>query len=248
MKIITRARWGARPPKTRITTVWGRRTEFVVHHTEGPTTQTLASIQDFHMDVRRWSDIAYNFLVTQDGQIWEGRGWLTIGAHATGHNTSGIGVAYVGTNSPSDAALHSIRALYDYACAQAGHALLKRGHGQLSQNNTDCPGPALLAWVKAGLPDPTRPTPPTVPATAPPWPGRVLRLAAPMMHGPDVLAWQRQMAKRGWTITADGFYTVQSQTVCALFQQDSTAHDWPLDDDGEVGEHTWKAAFERPIS
>jgi hypothetical protein len=223
----------------------------VVHHTEGPTTQTLASIQDFHMDVRRWSDIAYNFLVTQDGQIWEGRGWLTIGAHATGHNTSGIGVAYVGTNAPSDAAKHSIRALYDHACAQAGHTLLKRGHGELSGNNTDCPGLALQTWVKAGMPDPTQPAPPTMPATAPPFPGRVLRFEADkvaVLQGADVLAWQRQMRARGWTLTVDGSYTAESAEVCRKFQEDSTAHGWPLDDDGKVGAHTWRATFERPVT
>ncbi|MEO5875533.1 MAG: N-acetylmuramoyl-L-alanine amidase, partial [Streptosporangiaceae bacterium] len=112
MKITTRAGWGAKAPKSRITTVWGRRTEFVVHHSEGPTTASVRSIQDFHMGPQRgWSDVAYNFLCRDDGTIYEGRGWLTVGAHATGHNTSGIGVCYIGQNAPTDAAKRSIRAL-----------------------------------------------------------------------------------------------------------------------------------------
>lgn len=244
MDIVSRAKWGARSPESRIATVWGRRTEFVVHHSEGPTTQTIKSIQNFHMDVRGWSDIAYSFLVRDDGTIYEGRGWLTVGAHATGHNTSGIGVCYIGQNAPTEAAKRSIRALYDYACDQAGHALLKRGHGQLSQNSTDCPGSALLAWVKAGMPVEAAPKPPApVPATAPPWPGRVLIECDPEMHGDDVLSWQRQMRKRGWSITVDGFYGGASADTAEAFQREKN-----LTVDREVGEQTWAAAWSAPLT
>lgn len=155
MKIVTRAEWGARAPRSRYTITWESRTEFVVHHSEGPTTQTVRSIQDFHMNPvpqgRGWGDIGYNFLVRDDGTIYEGRGWLVVGAHAEGHNTAGIGVCYIGKNAPTDAAKQSIRALYDVACDKAGRTLAKRGHGQLSGNSTDCPGSSLLDWVKDGM-------------------------------------------------------------------------------------------------
>jgi hypothetical protein len=50
---------GARSPHSRITTTWARRTEFVVHHSDGSTTQSVRSIQNFHLDdpAHRWSDI-----------------------------------------------------------------------------------------------------------------------------------------------------------------------------------------------
>ena len=38
-----------------------------------------------------WSDIGYNFLVGEDGNIYEGRGWGKVGAHARGHNSDSIG-------------------------------------------------------------------------------------------------------------------------------------------------------------
>ncbi len=239
MDIVSRKEWGARPPVSRIATTWSRRTEFVVHHSEGPTTQSIRSIQDFHMDVRRWSDVAYSFLVRDDGTIYEGRGWLTVGAHATGHNTSGIGVCYIGQNAPTEAAKRSIRALYAYACSKTGHQLLMKGHGQLSQNSTDCPGSKLLAWVKAGMPVEATPNPPATPATVPPWPGRVLIEADPELHGDDVLAWQRQMKKRGWTIVVDGFYGDASADICEAFQCEKG-----LLVDRKVGRATWVASFE----
>jgi peptidoglycan hydrolase-like protein with peptidoglycan-binding domain len=240
MDIVSRTAWGARPPKSRIATTWGRRTEFVVHHSEGPPHATVRSIQNFHMDVRGWNDIAYNFLVRDDGMIYEGRGWLVVGAHATGHNTSGIGVCYLGYNAPTDAAKASIRALYDYACGKTGHALLKKGHGQLSQNSTDCPGSALLAWVKGGMTVEVEPQPP---ATVPPWPRRVLIERDPEMHGDDVLAWQRQMKKRGWSITVDGFYGEDSADIAETFQREKN-----LTIDRKVGAETWAAAWSAPVT
>lgn len=151
MEIVSRSKWGARAPKSVKTVPWSARTEFVVHHSEGPTDQTIKSIQNFHMDTRGWSDVGYNFLVRDDGTIYEGRGWTKAGAHAHQHNTSGIGVCYIGYNKPTQAAKRAIRELYDYACDKAGRTLAKRGHGQLSGNSTDCPGSALLAWVKGGM-------------------------------------------------------------------------------------------------
>lgn len=57
MNITTRAQWGARKPKSRSTTTWAARREFIVHYSEGPTSQTVRQIQNFHMDGRGWSDI-----------------------------------------------------------------------------------------------------------------------------------------------------------------------------------------------
>jgi hypothetical protein len=151
--IITRSDWGARSPRSQATTTWAQRTEFVVHYSEGPTTDTPRQIQDFHMDTRGWSDIGYNFLVDVQGRIYQGRGWLTIGAHATGHNTSAVGVCMIGRDGDATAAAkQAIRWLYDEACRHAGRTLTRRGHRDV--NPTDCPGDQLYAWVRAGMPAP----------------------------------------------------------------------------------------------
>ena len=151
MNIISRAKWGARAPRSRSTVTWGQRTEFVVHYSEGPTDQSVRSIQDFHMDGNGWSDIGYNFLVDVQGRIYEGRGWLTVGAHAPGHNASGIGVCMIGRDGDATtAAKNAIRAVYDEARQRARHGLAKRGHRDVY--STSCPGDQLYAWVRAGMP------------------------------------------------------------------------------------------------
>lgn len=39
-----------------------------------------------------WPDIGYSFIIGEDGNIYEGRGWNTIGAHTYNHNYDGLGM------------------------------------------------------------------------------------------------------------------------------------------------------------
>lgn len=82
------------------------------------------------------------------------------------------------------------------------------------------------------------------------FPGRLLvaRTGSGMLHGTDVSTWQARMRTRGWPITVDGWYGPASASTCRQFQQDSTAHGWPLAEDGIVGQQTWRATWQRPIS
>lgn len=151
MDIISRAEWGARAPRSRQTVSWSQRREVIVHYSEGPTSQSVRSIQDFHLDGRGWGDVGYNFLVDVHGRVYEGRGWLVVGAHAPDHNSSGIGVCMIGRDGDAtDAAKRAIRWLYDEACRRAERRLAMRGHRDVY--NTDCPGDELYAWVRAGMP------------------------------------------------------------------------------------------------
>jgi hypothetical protein len=156
--IVTRAEWGARAPKSAsVKTTWSKRTGFAIHHTAGPTSQTVRQIQNFQMDSNGWSDIGYNWLVDQAGKVYEGRsgGWLAIGAHAGGQNTAWVGVCWIGTSgntAPTPAALASIRWLHGEANRLAGRTLTVRGHGQVPGQSTECPGSRLRAWIAAGLP------------------------------------------------------------------------------------------------
>jgi len=234
VKIISRSEWGARPPRTRTLTTWSARREFVVHHSEGPITQTPRQIQDFHMGPSRgWSDIGYNFLVDHRGRIYQGRGWLVIGAHATGHNTSGIGVCVIGRDGPdiTPAARTAVRALYQYACELGGRTLAKRGHGDLM--STDCPGDTLRAWVHAGMPAPG--STPGGPPTS--WMEALMRdlpTLRPGASGEDVETVQGLLGARSHPVAIDGRYGDATAAAVAAVQR------WGgVTDDGVVGPKTW---------
>lgn len=89
MDIVARAQWGARAPKARHTMslpsprLW-------VHHTatEQHGAAGVRAIQAFHMDANGWLDIAYSWLVDDDGTIYEGRGTGVVGGHTAGDNSS----------------------------------------------------------------------------------------------------------------------------------------------------------------
>ncbi|MER7951996.1 peptidoglycan-binding protein [Streptomyces sp. NPDC096079] len=155
--IIPRDTWGASPWEGTPNTVpLASRTEFYVHY-DGAHQITRTgyavprAIEAVHIR-QKWAGIGYNFVVDQAGTIYEGRGWTLQGAHCPGHNVSGLSVqiAIGGDQEPSAAALAACRALYEEACRRTGRALAKRGHKDGFA--TDCPGPKLYAWVKAGMP------------------------------------------------------------------------------------------------
>ncbi|KAG8226179.1 hypothetical protein J437_LFUL012354 [Ladona fulva] len=79
--VVSRRNWVALLPKS--TTSLRHPVEYVVLSqtaTEPCTTQaectlTVRYLQVFHVEGKKWMDIAYNFLVAGDGQAYEGRGW-----------------------------------------------------------------------------------------------------------------------------------------------------------------------------
>lgn len=159
MDIISRAEWGARPPRSINTTTWSRRTEFIVHYSGASASQSVRSIQNYCMDTKGFSDIDYNALVDMQGRIYEGRTgiWLTVGSHCLNHNTAGIGVCLVGDESTpiTPAVKSAIRWLCDEAnrlrrAAGVVGALSIHPHSDFVQ--TSCPGDQLRAWVRAGMP------------------------------------------------------------------------------------------------
>lgn len=153
MQIVSRAEWGARPPKSVQRTTWATRIGVAVHYSDGPPTQTPRQLQNYAMDSLGYSDTHYNFFVDQAGTVFEGRGWLVVGGHALGQNTPWVGICFIGRNADVTAAAEkSIREFVAEAERLAGKTMLVSGHGQLPDQNTDCPGETLRAWIAAGMP------------------------------------------------------------------------------------------------
>jgi len=82
MKFVSRAGWHAREPTS--VTALPRPTELVYHYSAADADEQsdhancpkrVRGIQNFHMDTRKWNDVAYSFLVCKHGYVFEGRGW-----------------------------------------------------------------------------------------------------------------------------------------------------------------------------
>lgn len=156
VSIVSRATWGAKPWNgTPDHVTLSQRTEFFIHYHGGEPPYSTGvrvprEIEKIHIG-QGWAGVGYNFVIDQDGTIYEGRGWEKQGAHCPGHNISGLGVqiAIGGDQEPSAKALSAARALYDEACRKAGRTLAKKGHRDGIA--TACPGGPLYAWIKAGM-------------------------------------------------------------------------------------------------
>lgn len=66
------------------------------------------------MTTKKWSDIGYNFLVGEDGNVYEGRGWGKKGAHTKPYNGKSIGICVIGNYESKQ--IHSAIILCSLIC------------------------------------------------------------------------------------------------------------------------------------
>ena len=95
-----------------------------------------------------WADIGYNFGVTPEGEILEGRGWGVLGAHAAkGHNKK-LGIVLFGKGQDMTA---GEQAGVEWLAAELARRLGKPvriiGHRDISKKGKKCPGPVPYAWL-----------------------------------------------------------------------------------------------------
>jgi hypothetical protein len=149
MNVVTRAQWGARPPKSRVALQKARTKSFFLHHAAGvyPSgVEAMRRIQRQHQDANGWADYAYNFGVWDDGTIYEGRGWGAQGGHTRGHNSTGVAVCYMGDGRRPvpKAALDAILIVAADADRFFGKELERLAHRDVGA--TQCPGDWLYGW------------------------------------------------------------------------------------------------------
>ena len=253
MAFYTRAQWGAAAPRGTGNAL-GDPTGVTVHW-EGPkigsrpASQCAAlvrSIQAFHQNGRGWSDIAYNLVVCEHGDVFEGRG-ASRGNAANGTdagNRSRYSVcALVGQGDPTPDALK--------AGVLDAVAYLRRASGRALPTvdchsdwfNTSCPGPELRAWVKGGAgrpsgdpasPIPNLPAPKPAPAPQPaPKPTGPLTVDGVM--GPATIRqWQKVMGT-----PVDGVISKPSLLVRKVQSRVGVTQD------GYLGPQTWRAIQRR---
>lgn len=173
--MVKRKEWGARPPK-KIVHMNTPVTVLFIHHTDMQSCHTLEEcntemriIQNFHMDVRGWNDIAYNYLIGEDGRVYEGRGWNEVGSHTLGWNDVSIAFSVMGNYTahiPNTAAIAAIFGLMD--CAMTLNKLTSdfKMFGHRDVRPTSCPGEAFYQLIRTwkhydhGKPVKPTPTPP----------------------------------------------------------------------------------------
>lgn len=182
-RLITRAEWGARTPASS-TNFTGPAPYVILHHsyqpgicrTEDACKASMRSMQNFHMNSHGWPDIGYSFAVGGDGNVYEGRGYEVVGAHAPNYNSRSIGLLLIGnfmgklcrcaadwTTMPkctSQCCFPFAEELPPAPMLQVSQDFIKYStegghlsddyilHGHRQVRNTECPGAALYAVIK----------------------------------------------------------------------------------------------------
>jgi hypothetical protein len=189
VQLVRRSEWGARAPRNRTALVPSYGTTV---HWEGPHMGSfphsacagkVRSIQNFHMDTRGWSDVAYTALVCPHGLVYEGR-WVRTRTAANGTtdgNNRAYAVCYLGGQGDpfTLAAQKATRVVLDWLDTHGGAGPGRNCHRDWK--STECPGDTICTWVRAGQPTPggsvpTTPPPAPTPTPTPRKAGKVLWL------------------------------------------------------------------------
>ncbi|QHC25039.1 N-acetylmuramoyl-L-alanine amidase [Streptomyces sp. GS7] len=178
MHLVTRAEWGAKPPRSPLVQIASTR-GVKVHYEGAAVPADLAkpenhpkcagrvrTIQADHLANRKenYSDIAYSFVVCPHGFVFEGRGLHKLQA-ANGNHQLNLNhysvcgmVGNSGLTQPTNAHLDGIRDAIELLQEQGGAGAEIKGHRDGFP--TLCPGDPLEAWVKKGAPRPGAPSAP----------------------------------------------------------------------------------------
>ncbi|XP_038118223.1 peptidoglycan-recognition protein LC isoform X4 [Culex quinquefasciatus] len=158
LRIVTRNEWLAQPPREKLDDLVLPVHKVIIAHTatEECSTQSACTyrvrfIQDHHIGAENYGDIGYNFLIGGDGNVYEGRGWLKVGAFLRGQNSKSEGIAFIGDYrhiKPSKAQMDMLDALLANG-TKSGYLTPKfRLHGACQLQATDSPGTLLYTELK----------------------------------------------------------------------------------------------------
>jgi peptidoglycan recognition protein len=214
---IGRVAWGG-PSAAIGASMPGPATSITVHHTLQPALpagvtmmQERMAVLSIHRDhASRWAGIGYNFVITQNGNVYEGRGWGRVGAHAgtTEGNRTSAGIAFLidgRSHAPTPAAMEALTALRAEGI-RVGQLLTRHGVKlHRDWRATECPGERVIAALR----DAVAPTP------------VVLRRGD---RGDDVQALQALLVRLGYMSAAQmasgpGIYGPQTAAAFAAFIQ-----------------------------
>jgi hypothetical protein len=159
-RVVRRAAWGAAAPKKTLTPDWNYNS-IVVHYPGHGLLRTPRAIQQYDFDHNNWDDVSYHYVISTDGQIFEGRELIYKGSHVLLQNTGKIGIVCIGDfddmigkhvgikilgADPSPALLASLKRLTKTLCH---YFPIRTFGGHKEYGNTEvCPGSRLLPIVQ----------------------------------------------------------------------------------------------------
>jgi hypothetical protein len=239
--ILTRKQWGSRGPKSRLTPLNKKRvTGIAVHHSgvkNGPKGVTaVKAFERHHMDANGWNAIAYNWLIDEEGVIYEGRGAGVISAATRPYNSRTESICYTGdgTKPIPEATIESFEWLVTDIQKRYSNKLWLKGHQELA--STSCPEKYMMEWVRQYRTGNKVVQPKSKPA--PKKAAKTTRLVKLGSRGAHVKMMQTQLNKNGFKLDVDGIAGPLTILALKKYQEDAGLYI-----DGLCGKNTWKALY-----
>lgn len=175
-KTFARSEWGARPSRGGPGPLFGSTVTSIALHWPAITKPirgvenvkaALRGWQNFHMDTRGYSDVAYQEAVDQDGNRYVLRG-LDIqsganGDEATNKANGAVLLILAPGEQPTPAMIASVRAVVADHRALFRNSRGVKGHADVRPEPTSCPGPIVLGLIREGAFEPIPKRPPIRP-------------------------------------------------------------------------------------
>lgn len=128
LPLVSRSDWSARPPVKPPAPLDVLPASYVIidHtstsacYTKADCTKTVQNVQTDHINSKGWDDISYNFLIGDDGYLYEGRGWdvqSLQGPYTKNYSNKSIGIGLIGykTDEPTYEQLETAINFLEYA-------------------------------------------------------------------------------------------------------------------------------------
>ncbi|NP_033428.1 peptidoglycan recognition protein 1 precursor [Mus musculus] len=157
--IVPRSEWRALPSEC--SSRLGHPVRYVViSHTAGSfcnspdsCEQQARNVQHYHKNELGWCDVAYNFLIGEDGHVYEGRGWNIKGDH-TGPiwNPMSIGITFMGNFMDRVPAKRALRAALNLLECGVSRGFLRSNYevkGHRDVQSTLSPGDQLYQVIQS---------------------------------------------------------------------------------------------------
>jgi hypothetical protein len=163
-RYVTRAAWGARPPKDAPLVLLPSAVDTIVFHYTAALSDTrenhadcsvrVRGVQAFHQQGRGWNDIAYNFLVCKHGYIFEGRGIDAKSAATGSANGHTLAVCFLGADRDdrddvTSAGRAALVEVTRWIIQRRPTARYFRGHRDFM--STSCPGGEIHAYIRSSV-------------------------------------------------------------------------------------------------
>lgn len=220
--LITRAQWGARRPAGNIGNIDPK--GITVHYNgppiggypwdHGRCAQLVRGTQAFHLDGRKWADIAYTAIVCHHGVVFEGRGLRQRTAAQGTNDGNARSLALMFLIGQGEPATEEARHAAVWWARDVARLPLRWVHSDW--HSTACPGDPLRFWKATGFADPNlpasgpapapAPTPAPAPVTPPPPTLPVRPTVRTGDRGRTVGLLQLELVRVAPPITVDGVY------------------------------------------